>query len=263
MIFHKGVTHLIDIHCHILPGIDDGAKTLDESVQMAQEAVSQGIHTIIATPHFSYRYHNERTAIQEKAAYLNEQLTQRNIPLTILPGQEIRIYGEILEDYESGKLLPLAEKNYAMIELPSGHVPAFTERILYDVQMKGLIPVIVHPERNQEIVQQPDKLYHLVKNGALTQITASSLCGDFGKNIKKFTLQLIEAELTHFIASDAHNVTTRSCKMAEAIEIIDKKYGSGSTSYYTENAQMLVNGNAIHREIPNRIKKRKLWGIFS
>ena len=254
---------MIDIHCHILPGIDDGAKTLDESVQMAQAAVAQGIETIIATPHFNYHYNNEKAAILEQTAAFNKQLTEQNIPLTVLPGQEIRIYGEVVQDYQSGKLVSLAETNYLMIELPSGHVPRFTERVLYELQLEGVIPVIVHPERNQEIVQNPNLLYRLVKNGALTQITAASLCGGFGKNIKRFTQQLIEANLTHFIASDAHNVTTRSCKMAQAIELLEKKCGSGTVYYFTENAHLLVKGSAVQREIPHRIKKRKLWGIFS
>lgn len=254
---------MIDIHCHILPGIDDGAKNLEESVQMAQEAVEQGIHTIIATPHFNYQYSNEKAAILEKTAQFNEHLTQQNIPLTVLPGQEVRIYGEILEDYEAGKIVPLAQTNYCMIEFPSGHVPRFTERILYDLQMKGYIPVIVHPERNQEIVGQPDKLYQFVKNGALTQITAGSLCGHFGKNIKRFTQQLIEADLTHFIASDAHNVTTRPFHMTKALEAVEKNYGSDQIVYYTENARLLTEGKTVYKEIPKPVRKRKLWAIFS
>lgn len=253
---------MVDIHCHILPGIDDGAQTIEDSIQMAKEAVRQGIRTIIATPHYNSQYANERPAIMAKAAELNEALSNEQIPLTILPGQEIRIYGEIVEDYDFGKLLPLAETSYLFIELPSGHVPRFTERVLFDVQMKGLTPIIVHPERNQEIIQNPDLLYQFVNNGALTQITASGLTGHFGKNIKKFTHQLIEADLTHFIASDAHNVTTRSTKMAEAFAIVEQKYGMDTVFYLKENAELLAGGKRVYKEIPNRVQKKKLWKIF-
>ena len=158
---------MIDIHCHILPGIDDGAKSIEDSIQMAKEAVSQGITTIIATPHYNSKYVNEKPAIIAAAAELSETLSKEQIPLTILPGQETRIYGELLEDYDSGKLLPLADTSYFFIELPSGHVPRYTERVLFDVQMKGLVPIIVHPERNQEIIQNPDLLYQLCEQWRL------------------------------------------------------------------------------------------------
>ncbi|MBB6447592.1 tyrosine-protein phosphatase [Bacillus benzoevorans] len=253
---------MIDIHCHILPGIDDGAKSIEDSIQMAEEAVRQGIRTIIATPHYNSQYANEKPAIIAAAAELNETLAKEQIPLTILPGQETRIYGELLEDYDAGKLLPLAETSYFFIELPSGHVPRYTERVLFDMQMKGLIPIIVHPERNQEIIQNPDMLYRFVKNGALTQITAGSLTGQFGKNIKKFTGQLIEANLTHFIASDAHNVTTRSFKMTEAFASVEKTYGMDTVFYLKENAEMLASGKKVYKEIPNRVQKKKFLGIF-
>ena len=163
---------MIDIHCHILPGIDDGAENIEDSLQMAKEAVRQGIHAIIATPHYNQHYHNEKQNIIAKAAELNLHLSENNIPLTIIPGQEIRIYGEILEDYQSGKILTMAQTTYLFIELPSGHVPRFTERLLYDLQVAGLVPIIVHPERNQEIIKNPDLLYGFVNNGALSQITA-------------------------------------------------------------------------------------------
>lgn len=253
---------MIDIHCHILPGIDDGAKSVEDSIQMAREAVSQGIKTIIATPHYNSQYINEKPAIAAATAELNETLLQQRIPLTILPGQEIRIYGELLEDYDSGKLSSLADTSYIFIELPSGHVPRYTERVLFDVQMKGLTPIIVHPERNQEIVQNPDMLYHFVNNGALTQITANSVTGQFGKNIKKFTMQLIEADLTHFIASDAHNVTTRTFKMAEAFDAVEKKFGTDTVFYLKENAELLASGKKVYKEIPNKVQRKKFLGIF-
>lgn len=253
---------MIDIHCHILPGIDDGAKSIEDSIQMAEEAVRQGIRTIIATPHYNSQYANEKPAIIAATAELNETLSENQIPLTILPGQETRIYGELLEDYDAGKLLSLADTSYFFIELPSGHVPRYTERVLFDVQMNGLVPIIVHPERNQEIMQNPDLLYHFVNNGALTQITAGSLIGQFGKNIKKFTQQLLETNLTHFIASDAHNVTTRPFKMAEAFAFVEKTYGNDMVFYLKENAEMLANGKKIYKEIPNRVQRKKFLGIF-
>ena len=185
------------------------------------------------------------------------------IPLTILPGQENRIYGEIIEDYLSGgKILPLAETSYLFIEFPSGSVPRYAERLLYELQTEGLVPIIVHPERNQEIIENPDLLYKFVNNGALTQVTAGSVCGYFGKNIKKFSRQLIEANLTHFIASDAHNVHNRSFKMVEAFEQIEKSYGMDMVYLFRENAELLVQGKNVFKEMPEKVQRKKFLGIF-
>ncbi len=255
---------MIDIHCHILPGVDDGAKTIEDSMKMAKEAVDEGIHKIIATPHHKNgQYENEKIVVLDKVAELNTRLKAEGIPLTILPSQEVRLFGEWMEEYEKGSILPLAEGSpYVMIEFPSSSIPRFADKLFYEMQLRGFIPVIVHPERNQEIVQNPDKLYHLVKNGALTQITAASLVGAFGKNVQKFSKSLIEANLTHFIASDAHNITNRNFKMREAFDYVEKNYGADWFFFFKENAELLVSGKNVQKDIPQRIKTKKFLGIF-
>ncbi|MBN8201827.1 tyrosine-protein phosphatase [Bacillus sp. NTK034] len=254
---------MIDIHCHILPGIDDGAKHMSETIAMAKIAVQEGIDTIIATPHHrNERYENEKKDILVKVDEVNRVLSKERISLKVLAGQETRIFGEFLEEYEAGKIVTLAESNYVFIELPSGHVPRYTEKLLYDIQLEGLTPIIVHPERNSEIAERPELVYQLVKSGALTQVTAASLCGQFGKKIKTFSQQLIEANLTHFIASDAHNNKNRIFKMAEAFDLIESRYGVDMVYLFTENAELLVEGQNVMREIPEKIKKKKFLGIF-
>jgi protein-tyrosine phosphatase len=255
---------MIDIHSHILPGIDDGAKTIQDSIDMAKKAVAEGIHTIIATPHHKNgKYENKKSDILPLVYQLNEYLQSEHIQLEVLPGQECRIYGEILEDYQNGEILTLnQDSQYLFIEFPSSSVPRYAERLLYDIQVEGLTPVIVHPERNAELIERPDKLYRLVQKGAVTQLTASSLVGYFGKNIQKFSQQIIEANLTHFIASDAHNISNRTYKMEEAMDYIEKKYGIDTVYYFTENAELLVGNKTIHKEIPEEIKKKKFLGIF-
>ncbi|UTE77505.1 tyrosine-protein phosphatase [Rossellomorea sp. KS-H15a] len=255
---------MIDIHSHILPGVDDGAKTVQDSLDMAKQAVSEGIDTIIATPHhMNGKYENKKMDILPLVDSLNKVLKEEKIDLVVLPGQECRIYGEILEDYQKGDILPLNQSSqYLFIEFPSSSVPRYAERMLYDIQVKGLIPVIVHPERNAELIERPDKLYKLVKNGAVTQLTASSLIGYFGKNIQKFSQQMIQANLTHFIASDAHNIHNRTFKMEEAMDYVDENYGTDMVYYFTENAELMIDGKNIYKEIPELIKKKKFLGIF-
>lgn len=255
---------MIDIHCHILPGVDDGAALFAESLEMAKQAEKEGIRKIVATPHHQNgKYHNVKTDIIQKTAELNNYFQAEQVDLEVLPGQETRINGEMVKDFENGEIVTLANvSTYLFVELPSGHVPHYTGQLLFDLQMKGLTPVIVHPERNAELMEQPDKLYKLVNNGAVTQITAASFTGYFGKKIQRFTFDLIEANLTHFIASDAHNTTNRTFKMDEARSLLEKKYGVDMLFYFMENAELIVDGKDIYREIPEQIKKRKLFGLF-
>lgn len=253
---------MIDIHCHILPGVDDGAKTVEDSLEMAKEAVKEGITSIIATPHHNSSYQNEKKEIIARVNDLNSRIKEEGIPLNILTGQEVRIYGELLADLEKGKILPLCESQYLFVEFPSNYVPKYAERLLFDIQLHGLIPVIVHPERNKQLQEQSDLLYQFVGKGALTQVTASSICGYFGKNIKKFSHQLIEANLTHFIASDAHNISNRTFKMSEALDEIESQYGVDMVYMFTENAELLVQNQNIYKEIPEKIKRKKFLGIF-
>jgi protein-tyrosine phosphatase len=255
---------MIDIHSHILPGVDDGAQTIDDAIAMAHAAASEGITKIIATPHHKNgNYENPKQKILQHVDRLNAVLKERNIPLTVLPGQEVRIYGEMLKDYENGELLTLTnESPYLFIEFPSNHVPRYAEQLLFDIQMRGITPIIVHPERNAEISENPELLYQFVERGALTQLTAASVAGYFGKKIKKFTLQIIEANLAHFIASDAHNITTRGFHMQEAYQVVKKEFGAGAVYFFRENAELLVDGKTVYRNQPERIKKKKFLGLF-
>ncbi|WP_462410336.1 tyrosine-protein phosphatase [Neobacillus sp. Marseille-QA0830] len=254
---------MIDLHCHILPGVDDGAKDLSESIEMARQAVEQGIHTIVATPHhLNNQYENPKQTIISRVEGLNQALQNEQIDLKILPGQETRIYGEMLQGYDAGEIQPINGTQYVLVEFSSSHVPRYTEQLFYDLQMNGLIPIIVHPERNQEIIERPEILYQLVKKGAFTQATAASICGDFGKKIKNFTLQLIEANLTHFIASDAHNLASRQFRMRQAFDTIQSNYGNDLVYLLTENAELVIRGQYVHKESPDQIQKKKWYKIF-
>lgn len=254
---------MIDLHCHILAGIDDGAQTMEDSIEMARTAVNEGIDTIIATPHHKNgRYENTKLEIIEITAELNKVLKEENIPLTVLPGQEPAIHGEFLKGISLEEVSTLNNTQYIFIELPAGHVPRYTEKLFYDLQVEGKIPVIVHPERNQEIIERPEILYQLVKNGALSQLTASSICGKFGKKIKSFSEQLIEANLVHFIASDAHNTNKRGFHLVHAYDNIDTRYGVNMVYFFKENAELLVQDQNVYKDVPQRVKKKKFLGLF-
>lgn len=255
---------MIDIHCHILPGVDDGAKHMEDSLSMARKATKEGIHTIIATPHHKNgRYNNPTKSVLADIKTLNDRLQQENIPLSILPGQEVRIHGDLLDGIKKGEILTLNETSrYIFIELPSQHIPRYTEQLLFDIQINDYVPIIVKPERNSMLLERPTRLYEFVRNGALTQITAGSLMGEFGSKVKKFANELIEHNLTHFIASDAHNTKSRTFNMKGATQKIKKKYGRSTLYEFMENAQLLIADEVIHINEPSRIKQKKFLGLF-
>lgn len=254
---------MIDLHFHILPGIDDGAKTIEESIAIATKAAADGIKTIVATPHHKNgSYENPKSKIIQEVESLNARLAEEGIDIKILPGQETRIFGEIVEAFEADELQTVNNSPYLLIELPSNHVPSYTGQILFELQVKALKPIIVHPERNAAIIEHSDTLYHLVKKGSLTQVTASSILGDFGKKIQRFSFDLIEAGMAHLIASDAHNLTSRSCRLREAYDLVENEFGMEARFYFQENAQLVVNNQTIYAGPPERIKKKKFLGLF-
>lgn len=254
---------MIDIHSHILPGVDDGAKTEEDSLAMARKAVEEGITTIVATPHHrNGSFDNDRESILKWVETLSELFALENIPLTLMAGQETRINGDMIEELENKTILPINDTRYVFVEFPTQHVPRYASQMLFDIQVAGYIPVIVHPERNQELIEHPVKLYNFVKKGALTQVTAGSLLGNFGKNTQKYSKQLIEANQAHFIASDAHNTTSRSFHMQEAFDLINQAFGSDYVYLFQENSHLLTIDQNVNRLEPQETKRKKFLGIF-
>ncbi|TCP24927.1 protein-tyrosine phosphatase [Scopulibacillus darangshiensis] len=255
---------MIDIHCHILPGLDDGPQHEQEALAMGRAADKEGITHIVATPHHrTSKYDNSKDTILAYVNLLNKLFEREQIGVKILPGQETRIYGEMVEGVKQGELLTQNQTgSYLFVEFPAGHVPRYAEQLFYDFQVAGVTPVIVHPERNSDIARNPDILYNLVKNGALAQITAASLTGVMGKKIKKFTQQIVEHNLTHFIASDAHNTTTRPFKLREGYNELCDRFGVGVEFVFKENAELLIEGRMVNRDVPERIKEKRFFGVF-
>lgn len=255
---------MIDLHCHILPGIDDGAKTMEDSLAMAREAVDEGITHILATPHYKNgRWTNEKDSIIQGVAAVQQELNNRAIPLTLFPGQEVRIVGELMEDIAKNKIQFIDEGNqYLLIEFPTATIPAFTDSLFFNLQKTGVTPIIVHPERNHAILNDPTLLLNLVERGALAQLTGGSYIGSFGKKIQKFSKQLIEANLVHFIASDAHNITSRTFYMKDAYQRLEKEFGKEKVSKLKQVTKDLINGELIIPSEPKLIKQPKFLGLF-
>ena len=197
---------MIDMHCHILPGLDDGPENLETALWMARLAVDDGIRTVIATPHVGNGVYNSSAAsIAAACAALNNELVRWDIPLTVLPGAEIHLTADVPALWREGGLPGLnGDKKCLLLELPNLFLPAGVTNVLKSLVDQGVRPFIAHPERNLTIYRHPEYVAALISYGAKMQVTAGSLCGDYGKSIKAFAEQMVLSGQVHCIASDMH-----------------------------------------------------------
>lgn len=228
---------MIDIHTHILPGLDDGAQNWEDTLNMARAAVAEGISTLIATPHHANgRYDNRAHDITEHVCRVNERLIAAGVPVSIRPGQEIRVHNDLLEAWYRGELLPLGDSKYVLIEMPSSRIPKEMDELIHEFHVMNLKPIIAHPERNAEIAKHPERLAELVEAGAFAQITSHSLLGGFGKQIQQFAWSLCRSGLIHVVSSDVHHIERRGFRLREAYDAIREHMGEQWESYLLRNA---------------------------
>ena len=255
---------IIDMHSHILAGVDDGPETIEESVGLLEQAVNEGITDIIATSHaFHPQFHTTFDKINKQVNELTIECKNRGIPINIHKGQEIRVSDQTLNNLMSGDALGLANSKYVLIELPSQGIPAFTVQLIQQLLNHNKIPIIAHPERNRAIVEKPSRLAKLVQHGALAQVTAGSLTGHFGKTIQRTALQLVDAHLVHVYGSDVHNDSTRPFLFNKGLNYLEKLKKHEYVDILLENnARILTNEEMILLE-PDEIGKAKWWKVFS
>jgi len=210
--------YMIDIHTHILPGVDDGPSTLEESLEMARIAVRDGIRIMVATPHcLNGVYVNWRQDILSACAEFNSALIKAHIPLTVLPGSEVHLSPEIMDALENNRLMTLNDTGrYLSLELPSQFIHKSVIRLINRFRHMGITPIITHPERNIAIQHDVTLLYDLISAGALSQITAGSLTGSFDRPAFKCCQEILEQKMVHFMASDAHSSGTRPPQLSKA-----------------------------------------------
>ena len=230
---------MIDIHCHILHGIDDGPRTLKESVEMGEAAVQDGIRTIVATPHtLNGVYQNHRATILSRIQELRSALRRpgaSSMPpvsidvlpdLKILPGADVYFSEKMFAGLEEGKALTVGDGGkYLLLEFPSQGVPYRAEVALFELITGGITPIISHPERNWEFARRPQRYGDMILSGCLGQVTAMSLTGGFGEPVRQLAEKMLRAGWIHFIASDAHSVKDRSPVLSGAVRKAEKIVG--------------------------------------
>jgi len=238
---------MIDLHCHLLPGVDDGSKSMDISLKLATDAVKDGIDYALLTPHhMNGVYLNHKQSVIQQTQEFQVELDRHKIPLKVFPGQEVRINGDLLTALDQDDILFANEGGqYLMLEFPDDDIPNYTSNMIYELMQRGIIPVIVHPERNTKIMKQPDILYDLLNKGCLSQITAGSYVGIFGHKVQKFSKQLIQSGQVYIFASDAHNLPNRKYEMTNAFAKLGNEFGNDYVSKFNENAKRIINGDNI------------------
>lgn len=217
----------VDVHCHVLPGIDDGPADWAESLAMARLAAADGISTVVATPHQLGNYaRNGGNAIRESCRQFQDLLDREGIPLRVLPGGDVRIEPDLVWKIRTGEVVTLADhRRYVLLELP--HEIYFPlDRLLRDLHAVGLVGVLSHPERNLGIQGQPQVVEPLVNAGCLLQLTAGSLVGTFGPQVRDLTEWLVLQGFAHFVATDAHGEKSRRPLMSRAFERVAQIAGS-------------------------------------
>jgi protein-tyrosine phosphatase len=267
---------MIDLHAHILPRLDDGAESLEESVEMCRISYGDGVRTIVATPHILPGvYKNRRSTILAKTREINEAIAKcglRNaelglqtphansehpssnhsdlrthhseLPFVILPGADVHFSPNLLQLCRNGEIVTVNDGGQClMVEFDFMGLPYQGEEVLFQLISRGIIPVITHPERNFEIARSPKRYYEMVKMGCLGQVTAMSLTGEFGSEVKRVAERLLAHRLIHLIASDAHSVHERPPLLSPAVREAEKLVGrEEAQKMVTEYPRALLEG---------------------
>lgn len=217
---------MIDTHLHILPGVDDGPQTIEESLALARVLVQEGVHAAIATPHYNDEFPRYSSReIQARVADMQQVLHRHAIPLRLFAGHEVLIKPGLIEDIERGNVCTLNGGCYLLLELWNNAWLPETERVIFELRAYGIVPIIAHPERYRAIQQDPTRLATLVQQGVLAQLTAGSLAGMQGNTTRRCAETLLKRGLIHCLASDAHDLRKRPPNLKPALQCAEKLLG--------------------------------------
>jgi len=242
---------MVDLHCHLLPGIDDGPETLADALAMARLAVAGGIAKSVVTPHLHVgRWDNDRARIEAAVAHYREALAEAGIPLDVGYGAEVRADYAILPLIEEGRvpfLGSLGEYRVMLLEFPHGKVPVGSDKLVDWLIAHGVRPMIAHPERNKDIMRDPGRLAPFVSGGCLLQVTADALQGGFGEASRERAVDLLERGWVSVIASDAHDCAARPPRIAPGLAVAREIVGESAAQEMVEGLPRRIAGGAAPR----------------
>ena len=259
----------LDLHCHILPGVDDGAKDLETALEMARLALADGVRLVVATPH-----PNEQTGggspltVAGLVVNFRAVLAEHDLGrLEILPGTECYLVPEILSLLKQKNLATLNNSVYVLIEFHPIVAPVNIEQTMFQLRSAGYVPIIAHPERYNYVQEDLTWLSNLIRLGCLAQVTAGACYGRFGKRGQKSAEEILRHNMAHIIASDAHNLKIRAPGMSLARPVIEKWLGSptGKVIFQqlaVEGPTKIVSNQIYEPDLPDRVTARAFWKFW-
>ena len=253
---------LIDIHSHIIPGVDDGSPDLETSLGLLRMAAENGTTDIIATPHVI----DVSTAltwdiIRRKVEELQKEADRNHIPITIYPGAETELNFDLLELMRKDhSAFCLAGSRYCLMEMPSLMLPPHLEDIIYELQVMDIVPVLAHPERQMQLMENPDKLLELLHKGCAAQCNGGSLTGVFGPKVHNNVHRLLERDMVAFMGSDAHNLRHRNTNLKDAKEKVAEHWGEQRATELFETKPKYILENKL---LPDDLYSNRLPGQFT
>ena len=255
---------MIDIHCHLLPKMDDGSNSWEDTLEMCRLAAKDGVTDIIATPHFGKAFFQSSLEdIRKTVRLLNSHLENQRIPLRVHPGADVSLEAGILDWARQGRLPTLADGNrYFLLESPDGVRAEGLDRMIFDLRSLGLTPIITHPER-MSAGDDWDWLERLLEMGCLCQITAMSLTGGFGRQARQSALRLLRKGLVHLVASDAHSPRDRPPLLGQAREALLDLVGPETTLRLLKTGpRAILEGRSLDFPVPLRRTRKRWLGLF-
>jgi protein-tyrosine phosphatase len=262
---------MVDIHCHILHTLDDGADSLETSVKMAESAIADGVTHIIGTPHANSTFAFDPELIRERRAELQSRFEGK---LTLATGCDFHLSFENIEDLRvNPQKYTLNQKNYLLVEFNDFSIPPAMDQTLHHLQLYGATPIVTHPERNPLVRSTPERLYRWIRQGCYVQVTGQSLLGRFGSQAQLMAETWLQAGIVHFVASDAHNLTSRPLHLKAAHDKVAEKWGDEiARALFVDNPRAAFEGRPIPwvPELPEELgqapgatpKRRKRFFFF-
>jgi protein-tyrosine phosphatase len=251
---------MIDLHSHILPGLDDGSRTVEDARGLARRAAEDGVTAIAATPHVRSDYPTRAEEMERGVSRLREDFLAEGIDVEVLPGGEIDLGMLASLDDDGLRRFTLAQSGrYLLLEFPYTGWPAGLEETVYGLGLRGLLPILAHPERNREVQSKPERLAEAVRMGALVQLTAASLDGRIGRSSQTAANKLLELGLAHVLASDAHTPEIREAGLAAAAETLQD---DDLARFLTVEAPSAIVAGEPVPEPPRKARRRRWYILF-
>lgn len=263
---------MIDMHSHILPGLDDGAGNMAETLNMVRGLHTSGFNTLIATPHvLEGRDFLSPAEILDTTEKVRQCVAEAEIPVEILPGAENYIFPDMAKWVRERKLLTLGDQGkYLLLELPMYEIPDYTERVFFELQALGITPVLAHPERYMDLYDEPEPILDWAKRGVILQLDLRSIRGYYGPQAKRLAEILLKSNLIHVIGSDIHRVSSRESSYLEGLLSIKEIIGETRYHELTRlNPQTIIKGHSLQGEreyslqgLSHMKKTSYFWSFF-